>query len=78
VSLPEIKGDTVKQAPAQTTNFLRLKHASTYLGFSLTTLWRLEQKDPDFPKKIRFSARCCGYRVSDLDAYLQQKMEAAS
>ncbi len=56
---------------------LRLKHAAAHCGFSTTTLWRLEQTDPDFPRKIRFSARVCGFRREDLDAYLQRKVEAA-
>jgi prophage regulatory protein len=56
---------------------MRPKHAAAYCGFSVTTLWRLENTDANFPKKIRFSARCCGYRRTDLDAYLQSKAEGA-
>jgi predicted DNA-binding transcriptional regulator AlpA len=56
---------------------LRLKQAAHYCGFSTTTLWRLEQTDPDFPRKIKFSARVCGYRMTDLDAYLAKKAEVA-
>lgn len=57
---------------------LRLKQAAAYCGFSTTTLWRLEQTDLDFPRKIKFSARVCGYRREDLDAYLQRKAEGAA
>jgi predicted DNA-binding transcriptional regulator AlpA len=56
---------------------MRPKNAASYCGFSVSQLWRLEQTDPDFPTKIKFSARCVGYRVADLDAYLQRKAEAA-
>ena len=52
---------------------LRLKQAAAYCGFSTTTLWRLEQSDPLFPNKIRFSARVCGFRKADLDRYLEEK-----
>lgn len=57
---------------------LRLKQAAAYCGYSLTTQWRLSQTDPDFPRKIKFSARVCGYRREDLDAYLQRKAEGAA
>jgi len=56
------------------TQVLRLKQAAAYCGFSTTTLWRLEQSDPLFPKKIRFSARVCGFRKGDLDRYLLEKV----
>lgn len=49
---------------------LRLKEAAFYLGVSTVTLWRLGENDPRFPSKIRMSARCVGYRKSDLDAWL--------
>jgi len=65
----------VKQTADQIRSILRLKDTADYCGISTTTLWRLEQTDPDFPKKIRFSPRCCGYRRSDLDAYLKLKVE---
>jgi predicted DNA-binding transcriptional regulator AlpA len=56
---------------------LRLKQAAHYCGFSTTTLWRLEQTDPLFPRKIKFSSRVCGFRRIDLDKYLQQKAQVA-
>ena len=56
---------------------LRLKQAAHYCGFSTTTLWRLEQTDPLFPRKIKFSSRVFGFRRIDLDKYLQQKAQVA-
>ena len=44
-----------------------------HMSICRTTLWRLERTDPDFPKKIRFSPRCVGWRKCDLDAYLAKK-----
>lgn len=54
-------------------DLLRLSSAATYLRCSLSTLWRLEQRDPSFPKKIKASSRVCYYRKSDLDAWLAGK-----
>ena len=56
---------------------LRLKQAAHYCGFSTTTLWRLEQTDPLFPRKIKFSSRVCGFRRINLDKYLLQKAQVA-
>lgn len=52
---------------------LRLKDAAAYIGVSKPTLWRLESQDPDFPKKIRISSRCCVFRKVDLQAWLKSK-----
>lgn len=52
---------------------MRLKDAAKYLGLSLTTLWRLPEKDPTFPPKIQITSRCCVYRKSDLDEWLESK-----
>ena len=56
---------------------LRLQDAADYMGFSTTTLWRLEQSDPIFPRKIKFTARVAGFRRKDLDAYLEAKAGGA-
>jgi predicted DNA-binding transcriptional regulator AlpA len=47
------------------------------MGFSITTLWRLGNTDPDFPPKIKFSHRVCGYKIADIDAYLAKKAGGA-
>lgn len=52
---------------------LRLSNSAKYIGVSLTTLWRLGEKDPTFPPKIQITSRCCVYRKSDLDAWLASK-----
>jgi len=57
----------VKQA------MLRPALASEYLGVSRTTLHRLAETDPTFPRKIVISRRCVGYRVDALDDWLSQK-----
>ena len=65
------------QTPTPQTEVLRLKQAASYLGVSIATLWRLEQNDSEFPSKVRFSARCVGFRKPDLDDYLIKKMGGA-
>lgn len=52
---------------------LRNKQAAAYLSISTVTLWRLENSDPDFPKKIRLSSRVVGFLESDLEHYLLNK-----
>lgn len=52
---------------------LRLQDAATYLQISLTTLWRLGESDPTFPRKIKLSSRVACYKRQELDAWLQQK-----
>ena len=52
---------------------LRLKQAASLLGISLTTLWRLENTDPDFPKKIILAKRTVGFMEQDLINYLRAK-----
>ena len=56
---------------------LRINDVCEKLGFSRTTLHFLPQKDPAFPPKIKISARCVGYRESDIDAWLEIKARQA-
>lgn len=51
---------------------IQRKHCHTYVGASKTTFWRMEQQ-PDFPKKIRLSERTVGYRIADLNAWLESR-----
>ncbi|HDZ09199.1 MAG TPA: AlpA family phage regulatory protein [Pseudohongiella sp.] len=44
-----------------------------YLGIGRTKLHFLSEHDPDFPRKIRLSARCVGWIKNDLDAWLETK-----
>lgn len=50
---------------------LRPKEVATKLGISRATLWRIEQSDPHFPRKIVITSRCVGWRESALDAWLK-------
>lgn len=53
--------------------FMRPADAAKYLGIGRTKLHFLSEEDPDFPRKIRFSLRCVGWRREDLDRYLETK-----
>ena len=61
----------------QLNEMLRLKSAASLLGVSLVTLWRLGENDPTFPKKIRITSRCCGYRRGDLLAWQESRQGGA-
>tara|TARA_R110002012_G_scaffold134007_2_gene287212 strand:+ start:371 stop:595 length:225 start_codon:yes stop_codon:yes gene_type:complete len=56
--------------------YLRPKQAANYLGISITTLWRLENNDPIFPTKVEFTSRCGIYRKTDLDRYVEAKIQS--
>ena len=66
----------MKNKSNATSPFLRNSESAAYLGISQVTLWRLSENDPDFPKKIRMTKRCVGFRKSELDAYLEFKKVA--
>lgn len=61
------------QTSVPTDEHLRLKQAAAYLNVSQVTLWRLGERDPSFPKKIKMGPRLCFYRKSDLDTWLRQQ-----
>lgn len=52
---------------------LRPPDVAEALGCSLRHVYNLERTDPDFPRKIVFSARMVGYRRESLEAYLTKK-----
>lgn len=55
------------------TQLLRPKQAAEYLGCSRTTLHRIENTDPSFPRKIILTARCVGWRAESLQKWLEGK-----
>lgn len=63
----------VKQAESSKQAMLRPAAASKHIGVSRTTLHRLSETDPTFPRKIVISRRCVGYRTDALDAWLAMK-----
>jgi prophage regulatory protein len=59
--------------PATEQAMLRPAAASAYIGVSRTTLHRLSETDPTFPRKIIVSARCVGYTPKSLTNWLAGK-----
>lgn len=57
----------------KTPELLRLKQSAAYINVSPATLWRLAERDPTFPKKIKMGERLCFYRKADLDQWLAGK-----
>ena len=58
--------------------FFRPADACRYLGIGRTKLHDLTETDPDFPRKIRISARCVGWTKGQLDQWLEHKMAEVS
>ncbi len=58
--------------------FFRPADACRYLGIGRTKLHDLSERDPDFPQKIRLSARCVGWTRGQLDAWLEAKQKDAT
>lgn len=56
---------------------LRAKDGARYIGTSLRHFYTLAETDPNFPRRIVFSARCVGWRRESLDAWLKAKEETA-
>jgi predicted DNA-binding transcriptional regulator AlpA len=52
---------------------MRPKDVLAYLNISRTTLHHLHENDASFPRKIRFSARCVGWRKESIDSWLLAK-----
>ena len=54
---------------------IRRVHVPSYLGFSATKLWQLEQSDSTFPRRVRIGKRGIFYRLEDLDRWLDAQVE---
>jgi len=62
---------------AITPAIMRPKDACAYIGIGRTKLHVMHETDPTFPRKIRFSARCVGWRKADIDDWLEAKAKAS-
>lgn len=49
-----------------------------YLGVSLTTAWRREQSDPDWPKPIAIGPKLIAYKESEINAYIESRAAASA
>lgn len=53
-------------------NIARPRDVPSITSLSRTTIWRLERAG-DFPKRIRLSAGAVGYRVSEIQTWLDSR-----
>lgn len=63
------QGQPLKPWPA----FIRISKGGDYLGMSRSMFNDLAENDPSFPRKVKLSSRCVGYRRAALDAWLAAK-----
>jgi len=63
----------MNQSNQSESELFRLKRAASFLNISPTTLWRLGERDPTFPAKIKAGPRLCFYRKSDLELWLKSR-----
>jgi prophage regulatory protein len=52
------------------------KEVTEFLRISRSTLWRLEQTDPTFPRKLVLTCRKVGWFLDDLEEWLESKQLA--
>lgn len=57
--------------------FLREKEVRARTGLSRTTRWRLEQAG-DFPIRRRLSTNAIGWLESEIEAWMQARMEVSA
>ena len=55
---------------------LRPRELADRIGLSLATLWRLRRRG-DLPEPIRLSPGCVGWRLSDIERWLEKRSEAS-
>lgn len=51
----------------------RPKQAGQLIGASVATVYRLEAADPTFPRRIKFGPRYSGYRIDELQRWLDER-----
>ncbi|WP_022947689.1 helix-turn-helix transcriptional regulator [Methylohalobius crimeensis] len=61
----------------------RPKDAAAFLGVALSTVYRWERDLQGFPRRVKLGPRVSGWRLSDLEAWLDkqaatQRMEGAA
>jgi len=56
---------------------LRPCEAAAFLGIARGTLYKWEKERPDFPRRVRLSARASGWWRHELRAWLERQREAA-
>ena len=55
--------------------FMREPEVKSLTGLSRTTRWRMERND-DFPRRRRLSRNAVGWLASEVQAWMQDRIEA--
>ena len=56
---------------------IRPRSLPAVVGVSRTTIWRLERElNSNFPKRVKLSAGAVGYRMSEVQAWLEVRQSA--
>lgn len=58
-----------------TDRILRPNEQAKLLGVSRCTLWRFEQTDPTFPRKVKLGVSAAGRLESELMEWIESKKE---
>ena len=58
-----------------TAAILRPDKAAAYVGVSKNTMYRWLREKPSLPRLVKIGERCSGWRVADLDAWLDAQAQ---
>ena len=53
--------------------FLRLKTMCDLLGLSKSTVWGLSRNDPTFPKPVKITSNCTGWKASEVYDWIESR-----
>ena len=59
--------------PQTTVGFYRITKMCELLGLSKTTIWTLSKHDPDFPKPVKLTSQCTGWRADEVQAWIESR-----
>ena len=57
--------------------FLRLKTMCNLLGLSKSTIWDLSRNDPEFPKPVKISHSCTGWKACEVYDWIESRERVA-
>lgn len=67
-----------KNAAQQLRECLRVPDVAAFLGCGVATVWRRTKDDPTFPKPIKLSERVTVWKLSELEAWVDSRRQAAA
>lgn len=58
---------------SQPERFIRIKEVQSLIGLSRASIYRLEQSDPSFPRRLKLGQRAVAWRVSALKEWMNSR-----